>query len=50
MDIKLNAVNYKIWGIMQDRVYARKITSRANVLRLANDATVNESIFVKWVL
>ena len=27
MDIKLNAVDYKIWGIMQDRVYARKITS-----------------------
>ena len=47
MDIKLNAVDYKIWGIMQDRVYARMITSRANVLRLANDATVSESIFVK---
>jgi len=47
MDIKLNAVDYKIWGILQDRVYARKIASRANVLRLANDATVNESIFVK---
>jgi len=27
MDIQLNAVDYKIWGIMQDRVYARKITS-----------------------
>jgi len=27
MDIKLNAVGYKIWGIMQDRVYACKITS-----------------------
>ena len=27
IDIKLNAVDYKIWGIMQDRVYARKITS-----------------------
>ena len=27
MDIKLNAVDYKIWGITQDRVYARKITS-----------------------
>jgi len=27
MDIKLNAVDYKIWGIMQDMVYARKITS-----------------------
>jgi len=27
MDIKLNAVGYKIWRIMQDRVYARKITS-----------------------
>jgi len=27
MDIKLNAVDYKIWGIMQGRVYARKITS-----------------------
>jgi len=27
MDIKLNAVGYKIWGIVQDRVYARKITS-----------------------
>jgi len=27
MDIKLNSVDYKIWGIMQDRVYARKITS-----------------------
>ena len=26
IDIKLNAVDYKIWGIMQDRVYARKIT------------------------
>jgi len=27
MDIKLNAIGYKIWGIMQDRVYACKITS-----------------------
>jgi len=27
MDIKLNAVGYKIWGIMQDRVYAHTITS-----------------------
>jgi len=27
MDIKLNAVGYKIRGIVQDRVYARKITS-----------------------
>jgi len=27
MGIKLNAVDYKIWGIMQDRVYAHKITS-----------------------
>jgi len=27
MDIKLNVVDYKIWGIMQDRVYALKITS-----------------------
>ena len=27
MDIKLNAVNFKIWGIMQDRVYVHKITS-----------------------
>ena len=27
MDIKLNAVGYKIWRIMQDRVYARKISS-----------------------
>jgi len=27
MDIKLNAVDYKICGIIQDRVYARKITS-----------------------
>jgi len=27
MDIKLNAVGYKIWRIMQDRVYARKMTS-----------------------
>jgi len=27
IDIKLNAVDYEIWGIMQDRVYARKITS-----------------------
>jgi len=27
MDIKLNAVDYKIWGIMQDRVYACNVTS-----------------------
>jgi len=27
MDIKLNVVDYKIWGIKQDRVYALKITS-----------------------
>jgi len=27
MDIKLNAVDYKMWGIMQDRFYSRKITS-----------------------
>ena len=27
LDIKLNVVSYKIWGIMQDRVYACKITS-----------------------
>jgi len=27
MDVKLNAVGYKIWGIIQDSVYARKITS-----------------------
>jgi len=27
MYIKLNAVDYKIWGTMQDRVYARKVTS-----------------------
>jgi len=27
MDIKPNVVDYKIWGIMQDRVYGRKITS-----------------------
>jgi len=27
MDIKLNAVDYKIWGIMQGRVYACNITS-----------------------
>ena len=27
MDIKLNAVGYKIWRIMQDRVYARNVTS-----------------------
>ena len=27
MDIKLNMAVYKTWGIMQDRVYARKITS-----------------------
>jgi len=27
MDIKPNVVDYKIWGIMQDRVYARKINS-----------------------
>jgi len=26
MDVKLNAVHYKIWGIVQDRVFARKIT------------------------
>jgi len=27
MDIKLNAIGYKIWGIMQDRVYTHMITS-----------------------
>jgi len=27
MDIKLNWVGYKIWGIVQDRVYARNVTS-----------------------
>ena len=27
MDIKMNAVDYKIWRIMQDRVYAHKITN-----------------------
>jgi len=27
IDIKMNAVDYKIWRIMQDRVYAHKITN-----------------------
>jgi len=27
MDINLNAIDYMIWGTMQDRVYARKITN-----------------------
>jgi len=27
MDIELNAVDYKIWGIVQDRVYACMTTS-----------------------
>jgi len=26
MDIKLNWVGYKIWGIVQDRVYARNVS------------------------
>jgi len=50
MDIKLNAVDYKIWGIMQDRVYARKITS---VQRISDewekiDQQLSDSAIKQW--
>ena len=37
MDIKLNAVDYKICGIIQDRVYARKITSVGELKQRISD-------------